>query len=260
MNSPPSPKASLSVSSQGATFTVENKCQYTVWPGILSNGRAQISTTGFELQKGELRTITAPPSWNGRFWGRTLCAVNSATRNFTCVTGDCGSGKVECSGGGPAPPTTFLEFSVDGPNGADFFDDRYCCSGAYGTPSTCRPTLYSRVFKDACPRAYSYSFDDVSSTFTCDSGAHYLITFCPSPSTRVTLDVGCKSSQHDDEEVKLEDHGLSKQIADVESIRAKATAAERYGLQGRCETLGQDAYGTPNTCRPTLYSQVFKDA
>ncbi|KAK3001670.1 hypothetical protein RJ639_022516 [Escallonia herrerae] len=87
-----------------------------------SNGRAQISTTGFELQKGESRTITAPPSWTGQFWGRTLCAVKSTTRNFTYVTGDCSSSKVECSGGGPAPPTTLLEFAMDdGLNSTDIY-------------------------------------------------------------------------------------------------------------------------------------------
>ncbi|KAK2973861.1 hypothetical protein RJ640_011838 [Escallonia rubra] len=61
--------------------------------------------------------------------------------------------------------------------------DKYCCIRAYETPNTCRPTLYSRVFKDACPRSYSYPFDDDSNTFNCDSRAGYLITLCPSPST-----------------------------------------------------------------------------
>ncbi|MCI07889.1 thaumatin-like protein 1-like, partial [Trifolium medium] len=33
-----------------------------------------------------------------------------------------------------------------------------------------------------CPKAYSYAYDDASSTFTC-SGADYSITFCPTSSS-----------------------------------------------------------------------------
>nr|GMD93811.1 thaumatin-like protein 1 [Ipomoea batatas] len=60
-----------------------------------------------------------------------------------------------------------------------FGNPEYCCSGAYGSPSTCQPSMYSQMFKNACPRSYSYAYDDATSTFTC-SGADYRITFCPS--------------------------------------------------------------------------------
>lgn len=229
------------------TFTITNNCQHTVWPGILSNaGIAPLHTTGFSLQKGESKTLNAPSNWGGRFWGRTLCSEDS-TGKFTCVTGDCGSGKMECSGSNAVPPATLAEFTLNGSGGMDFFDvslvdgynlplivvpqggtgdnctttgcvvdlndscpmqlkmtatatssdtttvacksacealkeDQYCCSGAYATPDTCKPSTYSEVFKHACPRAYSYAYDDKTSTFTCD-GASYLITFCPSPTT-----------------------------------------------------------------------------
>ncbi|OAY73479.1 Pathogenesis-related protein 5 [Ananas comosus] len=61
---------------------------------------------------------------------------------------------------------------------------QYCCSGAYGSPSTCGPTSYSLFFKNACPRAYSYAYDDATSTFTCAAAtaSSYIITFCPSTS------------------------------------------------------------------------------
>lgn len=55
----------------------------------------------------------------------------------------------------------------------------YCCTGAHGGPDSCGPTEYSRLFKAACPAAYSYAYDDATSTFTCGTGAQYLITFCP---------------------------------------------------------------------------------
>ncbi|KAI4336770.1 hypothetical protein L6164_015255 [Bauhinia variegata] len=226
------------------TFTMVNKCDYTVWPGILSNaGVAPLSTTGFVLQTGESKTINAPTSWGGRFWGRTSCTQDS-TGKFSCVTGDCGSGKLECSGRGATPPATLAEFTLGGAGGLDFFDvslvdgynvpmlvvpqggsganctstgcvvdlngacpselkvmsvdskrgvacksaceafgtPQYCCSGAYGTPDTCKPSSYSQIFKSACPRAYSYAYDDKTSTFTCAS-ADYTITFCPAPNT-----------------------------------------------------------------------------
>lgn len=227
-----------------ATFTFLNKCDQTVWPGLLSNaGIAPLSTTGFSLQIGESRAVSAPQNWGGRFWGRTLCGVD-ASGKFTCATADCGSGTVECSGGNAAPPATLAEFTLDGGGGMDFYDvslvdgynlpllvvpqggsgqkctstgcsvdlnaacpselgvisgndnkrvacksaceafgdPQYCCSGAYSTPDTCKPSAYSELFKSACPRAYSYAYDDQSSTFTC-TGADYLIIFCPSPNT-----------------------------------------------------------------------------
>ena len=60
-----------------------------------------------------------------------------------------------------------------------FGADQFCCSGVYASPKSCQPSAYSQVFKSACPRAYSYAFDDATSTFTC-TGADYVLTFCPS--------------------------------------------------------------------------------
>lgn len=59
-----------------------------------------------------------------------------------------------------------------------FGTDEYCCKGANNTPQTCPPTSYSQIFKAACPTAYSYAYDDPTSTFTC-VGKDYDITFCP---------------------------------------------------------------------------------
>ncbi|KAL5201703.1 hypothetical protein ABZP36_036057 [Zizania latifolia] len=66
-----------------------------------------------------------------------------------------------------------------------------CCSGAFSSPTTCQPSAYSRFFKNACPRAYSYAYDDATSTFTCTSGtANYLVAFCPSISSLKSSSVG----------------------------------------------------------------------
>ncbi|MCE3217074.1 hypothetical protein HAX54_010265 [Datura stramonium] len=56
--------------------------------------------------------------------------------------------------------------------------DQYCCAGQFANPTTCQPSFYSTIFKNACPRAYSYAFDDGTSTFTCKAD-DYAIIFCP---------------------------------------------------------------------------------
>ncbi|ONL95897.1 Pathogenesis-related thaumatin superfamily protein [Zea mays] len=66
--------------------------------------------------------VDAPAGWSGRVWARTLCAADAATGRFSCATGDCGSGAVQCNGGGAAPPATLAEFTLGGSGGLDFFD------------------------------------------------------------------------------------------------------------------------------------------
>lgn len=226
----------------GATFTVVNLCEFTLWPGILANaGSSPLESTGFELGAGASRVLHSPTSWSGRFWGRTGCSFDPATSQGSCLTGDCGSGQVECNGAGAQPPATLAEFTVGSGSGTgqDFYDvslvdgynlpmmvdtsggsgscqstgciadlnkacpaelryesgdacksaceafgsPEYCCSGAYASPDTCKPSVYSEMFKTACPKSYSYAYDDATSTFTC-TGADYTITFCPSLSAR----------------------------------------------------------------------------
>jgi len=60
-----------------------------------------------------------------------------------------------------------------------------CCTGSFDTPATCPSSgveFYS-YFKDTCPDAYAYAFDESSQSalWTCPSGdnADYTITFCP---------------------------------------------------------------------------------
>nr|XP_009400179.2 PREDICTED: thaumatin-like protein 1b isoform X1 [Musa acuminata subsp. malaccensis]XP_018685265.1 PREDICTED: thaumatin-like protein 1b isoform X1 [Musa acuminata subsp. malaccensis] len=238
-----------------ATFTVTNNCAYTVWPGVLASaGSAPLATTGFALAPSESRTLDAPVPWSGRLWARTICAADPASGRFSCATGDCGSGSLECSGGGAAPPATLAEFTLGGSGGTDFYDvslvdgsnvpmlvvpqsgspggscgptgclvdlnglcpaelrvaqpggetaacrsaceafrtARYCCSGEFGSPGTCGPTAYSQFFKNACPRAYSYAYDDATSTFTCPTAATagYTVTLCPSTTSLKSMGYG----------------------------------------------------------------------
>ena len=56
-------------------------------------------------------------------------------------------------------------------------NDQECCRGAFGTPDKCRQSKTAMLFKNACPSAYSYAYDDATSTFTC-KGATYVVQFC----------------------------------------------------------------------------------
>ncbi|XP_057432158.1 thaumatin-like protein [Lotus japonicus] len=57
--------------------------------------------------------------------------------------------------------------------------DRYCCTGEFANPKTCKPTVFSRLFKTVCPHAYSYPYDDAAGLKTCNKASRYVITFCP---------------------------------------------------------------------------------
>nr|CAD7433676.1 unnamed protein product [Timema monikensis] len=60
-----------------------------------------------------------------------------------------------------------------------FNTDQYCCRGNFGTPQTCTPSTwaqnYPAYFKNNCPGAYSYAYDDVSSTYTCQDSGYKII-------------------------------------------------------------------------------------
>lgn len=62
---------------------------------------------------------------------------------------------------------------------AKYNQDQYCCSGPYNSPDKCRPSYYSTQAKSVCPDAYSYAYDDTTSTFIMKQGAGFKIVFCP---------------------------------------------------------------------------------
>ncbi|XP_027357018.1 thaumatin-like protein 1 [Abrus precatorius] len=251
----------------GTTFTFVNRCHYTVWPAILANaGSPKLETTGFELPKDSSTSFPAPSGWSGRFWARTGCNFDGSGSG-TCLTGDCGSGHLQCDGAGAAPPVTLAEFTL-GTVGQDFYDvslvdgynlpmivegsgasgmcastgctsdlslqcptelkggdgsacmsaceafgsPEYCCSGEYSSPATCRPSVYSEMFKAACPSSYSYAYDDASSTFTC-AASDYTLTFCPSSpsqkSSRETSPMTTTTSQQGGSTVSEQGVGYS---------------------------------------------------
>ena len=57
---------------------------------------------------------------------------------------------------------------------------KYCWSGAYNSPISCKTSVYAEMFKSACPRSYSYVYDDPTSMFTITGAAENTVTFVPS--------------------------------------------------------------------------------
>ncbi|KMT11050.1 hypothetical protein BVRB_5g111400 [Beta vulgaris subsp. vulgaris] len=55
---------------------------------------------------------------------------------------------------------------------------KYCCTGKFSDPKTCKPTVFANLFKAICPKAYTYAYDDSSSLNRCRA-PRYVVTFCP---------------------------------------------------------------------------------
>ncbi|KAK8933524.1 Thaumatin-like protein [Platanthera zijinensis] len=60
-----------------------------------------------------------------------------------------------------------------------FDRDVFCCRESYGSPEKCKPSIYSKLFKEACPSYFSYAYDAPTPLVRCSSKS-YVITFCPS--------------------------------------------------------------------------------
>ncbi|CDY26681.1 BnaA06g13410D [Brassica napus] len=156
----------------GTVFTIVNSCSFNVWPGVLTGNGAQLNDGGFLLTPGASVDLTAPAGWSGRIWGRTGCNFDGSGAG-RCLTGDCGDCQnVGCVSdlNGSCPNELRV---MDGGNVvacksacAAFNKPEYCCTGAFDKPET------------SCPKAYSYAYDDASSTFTC-TNANYSVVFCP---------------------------------------------------------------------------------
>ncbi|XP_004307631.1 PREDICTED: glucan endo-1,3-beta-glucosidase-like [Fragaria vesca subsp. vesca] len=113
----------LSFFPESTSFEIVNNCNYTIWPGLRSTAGSSLnlSTTGFTLKSGASFNLSVPKSWTGQVWGRTLCN-QSSTRNFSCFTADCGTGKIECDRNGGSLPATLAEFSLNLTGGMDYYD------------------------------------------------------------------------------------------------------------------------------------------
>jgi len=147
------------------TLDIKNNCSYRVAPVIAPRqGSPPLSFTPVELKGYEyLLGIPMPHGWSGRIWGRTDCSTDGNGK-FTCATGDCGSGHLECDGsggGGPAPAAMVAEFALGVKGGTDTYD--ISLADGYNLPmlvapydtshggGQCAPTQCVVDLNSACP-------------------------------------------------------------------------------------------------------------
>ena len=151
-----------------------------------------------ELRPGQSVDINATQGWSGRFWGRFSCSFDNSGQG-SCVppatlaeftldspvdfydvslvdrynmlesifpsgrSGECKA--VTCVSDLNQRPPKDLQVLRNGTvvacNSAcmAFNKPEYCCSGAYSTPETSKPTEYSKLFKASCPTSYSQAYD-----------------------------------------------------------------------------------------------------
>ena len=53
--------------------------------------------------------------------------------------------------------------------------DDYCCRGSFNDPNVCTSSPSAAYFKSNCPGAYSYAYNDGTSTFTCENTDYEII-------------------------------------------------------------------------------------
>lgn len=196
--------------SGGVTVTVQNNCGQTLQVNKLTNG-AGAGTESQKVASGSSYDFQVPSDWSGRFWGCKSgdpncqdygSAVSLAEFLFKGYGGSdyydisfvdgfnlplsispnggsggsCGS--PICTSLPQCPQELQAENGACKSACAAFNSPEYCCTGAYNSPQTCKASQYAKDFKAACPDAYSYAYDDATSTFGCQSD-HYTVTFCP---------------------------------------------------------------------------------
>lgn len=192
----------------GSQLILVNNCQEILWPGILgSAGQPTPKNGGFQLSSAEEIVIDVPEKWSGRIWARQNCHFDQNGKG-SCDTGDC-DGQLHCQGMGGKPPVSMkpvgggigcgiaecqVDLNICCPSALEvriggkvmgcksaclaMQSAKYCCTGEYSDPKTCKPTLFAHLFKAICPKAYSYAFDDSTSLNKCRA-SRYVITFCP---------------------------------------------------------------------------------
>ncbi|KNZ50935.1 hypothetical protein VP01_416g10 [Puccinia sorghi] len=116
----------LASSTLARTFTILNKCPFTIWPAHFTNPDSPTKLTsqpaGWEAASGSQTSFQVPDQWAGRFWGRRNCDFSKAGPT-SCATGGCNGGLVcDAATGTGVPPATLAEFKLNGDGGKDYYD------------------------------------------------------------------------------------------------------------------------------------------
>jgi hypothetical protein len=133
------------------SFTVENHCSYTVFPGAFPASTFQ--NGGWTLAPGASVTFAVPSGSIGRLWGRTGCNAASPAQ---CATGSCGGTGLQCAGTTGQPNTSLFEWNINA-NGTDWYDVSYVDAvdnpiGVTVSNASCvSPSACSTTVLDRCP-------------------------------------------------------------------------------------------------------------
>jgi Thaumatin family len=134
--------------------------EFTLWP----QSSGEVSFWDVSLVDGFNVPIAIHPSPTG--------PTTQCTWNINNVPSECPQGLIFRANG-----------TIVGCNSACgvFGLANYCCTGVYSMPSTCVPTSFSRQFKNRCPQAYSYAYDDRGSLAesVLPENTNFAVTFCP---------------------------------------------------------------------------------
>ncbi|KAL8039596.1 hypothetical protein ABFX02_10G046300 [Erythranthe guttata] len=138
-----------------AVLTMKNNCGFEIWPGTLTtSGSPVLVPTGFHLAPQASKTINISSSWDGTFWARYQCS-NSGNK-FTCLSGDCGSGRIECSGADAIPPASLVKLTIGGDLNQDFYEINL--SDGFNLPvsikpdkANCQAVTCAANINSACP-------------------------------------------------------------------------------------------------------------
>lgn len=190
------------------TVTIKNSCSSKLHVYKLANGGDTDQETT-DIVAGSSHDFKVDSQWAGRFWackdGQRDCAksgcVSLAEFLFNGFGGSDfydisfvdgfnlpldisphgGSGKCgspSCSKLPSCPKELQTKSGECRSACAAFGTPEYCCTGAYNSPAKCKASKFADGFKKACKDAYSYAYDDATSTFGCRTNK-YTVTFCP---------------------------------------------------------------------------------
>lgn len=210
-----SSSTSTSSSGSGLKVVVKNQCGYDLTVSKLTNG--QSSGQSASVPQGSSKTYPVDETWEGRFWARTECSGNDCQIagasdpaslaefrfrgsggedyydisfvdgfnlpiSITPISGQGSCGSPTCSTLPSCPDdmkiTANGQFSSCQSACSKYNTDEYCCTGAFDSTSACSASSYSKAVKDDCPNAYSYAYDDATSTYSCTAEG-YNVIFCP---------------------------------------------------------------------------------
>uniref|UniRef100_J3NF72 Thaumatin-like protein n=1 Tax=Oryza brachyantha TaxID=4533 RepID=J3NF72_ORYBR len=162
--------ATLAAGANAATFTITNRCSFTVWPAATPVGG------GVQLNPGQTWTVNVPAGTSsGRVWGRTGCSFDGAGRG-SCATGDCG-GALSCSQSG-RPPMTLAEFTLGGGGRQDFYNLSVIDGFNVGMSFSCSSGVGVTCRERSCGDAFQFPSDN-SKVHACNGNSNYQVVFCP---------------------------------------------------------------------------------